>query len=103
LGGSAALIVGATGLYIVARLDLWQQLASAKFWWMHAMLGLWLIFMAVLFVAEPLILRRRFDGWAAANPREAFASLQRGHVLLVVLSLLTILGAVAGAHGWMPF
>jgi uncharacterized membrane protein len=100
---TAALIVGASGFYIVVRLDLWQRFASARFWWMHAMLGLWLIFMAVLFVIEPLILRRRFDAWAAANPREAFASLQRGHILLVALSLMTILGAVAGAHGWMPF
>lgn len=98
-----ALLVGATGFYIVARLDLWQRFADGRFWWMHAMLGLWLLFMAVLFVFEPLVLRRRFQGWASASPREAFDWLQRGHTLLVVLALLTIIGAVAGANGWSPF
>lgn len=97
-----ALIVGATGFYIVERLDLWPRFATAGYWWMHAMLGLWLLFMAVLFVFEPLVLRRSFRRWAAADPKRAFAWLQRGHILLVTLALLTILGAVAGAHGWSP-
>jgi hypothetical protein len=57
----------------------------------------------VLFVFEPLVLQRRFRGWAAADPKEAFARLQMGHAVLVALALLTIFGAVAGAHGWSPF
>lgn len=97
-----ALIVGATGFYIVTRLDLWERFASTRFWWMHAMLGLWLIFMTVLFVVEPLVLRRHFPSWAHAEPGEAFAWLQRGHVVLLILAYVTILGAVAGAHGWSP-
>jgi uncharacterized membrane protein len=98
-----ALIVGATGFYMVAELDLWSRFSSVHFWWMHAMLVLWVLFMVVLFVAEPLILRRRFHAWAEAEPKEAFARLQRGHVVLVILAFVTILGAVAGAHGWSPF
>jgi uncharacterized membrane protein len=100
---TAALIVGATGFYIVAKLDLWDRFSSLHFWWMDAMLGLWLLFMAVLFVVEPLILRRRFPAWARENPEEAFARLQRGHIVLLTLALVTILGAVAGAYGWSPF
>lgn len=99
----AALIVGASGFYIVAKLDLWYRFASAHFWWMHAMLSLWLLFMVVLFVIEPLVVRRPFEDRARADQRDAFARLQRGHVLLVVLALLTVVGAVAGAHGWSPF
>jgi uncharacterized membrane protein len=99
----AALVVGATGFYIVAKLDLWSRFESGMYWWMHAMLGLWLLFMVVLFVIEPLIVRRRFELSAKADPEAAFARLQRGHELLVVLALLTVLGAVAGAHGWSPF
>jgi hypothetical protein len=55
--------------------------------------------MFLLFVAEPLILRRHFHGWATARPKLAFAWLQGAHWLLVGLSLITILGAVAGSHG----
>lgn len=100
---TAALIVGASGFYIVAKLDLWHRFASAHFWWMHAMLGLWMLFMIVLFVIEPLVVRRRFEDRARADPRDAFARLQQGHVLLVALALLTVVGAIAGAHGWSPF
>lgn len=100
---TAAIIVGITGFYMVARLDLWGRFSSATFWWMHAMVGVWLLFMFVLFVAEPLILRRHFHGWATARPKLAFAWLQGAHWLLVGLSLITILGAVAGSHGWSLF
>lgn len=100
---AAVLIVGATGFYMVERLDLLGRFSSAAFWWMHAMVGLWALFMVVLFVAEPLVLHRHFGRWARARPKLAFAWLQRTHWLLVVLSLVTILGAVAGSHGWSPF
>jgi len=100
---TAVIVVGITGFYIVARLDLWERFSSVTFWWMHAMAGVWLLFMFVLFVAEPLILRRHFHGWARARPELAFAWLQGVHWLLVGLSLITILGTVAGSHGWSSF
>jgi uncharacterized membrane protein len=96
---SAAVIVGATGFYMTDRLDLWGRFASAEFWWMHAMVCLWLIFTLVLFAAEPLFLHRWFHAKARAAPDTAFALLQRGHWLLLALSLITILGAVAGSQG----
>ena len=34
---------------------------------MHAMVGLWLLFAVVLFVAEPFILHRRFAQWRPAS------------------------------------
>ena len=100
---TAVIIVGITGFYMVARLDLWGRFSSATFWWMHAMVGVWLLFMFVLFVAEPLILCRHFHGWATTRPKLTFAWLQGAHWLLVGLSLITILGAVAGSHGWSLF
>ena len=96
----AILIVGLTGVYMIDRADLWDRFRVAEFWWMHAMVALWLVFSALLFVAEPLIPRRRFDRWAMAQPDAAFGLLQRLHWLLLVLSLITIFGAVAGSHGW---
>jgi hypothetical protein len=53
----------------------------------------------LLFVAEPLILLRRFHARATAQPDAAFALPQRAHWLLLALSLITILGAVAGSQG----
>ena len=95
----AALIVGLTGFYMTDRLELWGRFRSGEFWWMHAMVGLWLLFTLLLFVAEPLVLHRWFHARATAAPNAAFALLHRAHWLLLAFSLITILGAVAGSQG----
>ncbi|MGH6968546.1 MAG: hypothetical protein ACREEL_03085 [Stellaceae bacterium] len=100
---SAVIVVGLTGLYMVWRLDLWDRFRAAAYWWMDAMVCLWLLFAFVLFIVEPFVLRRRFRHWALARPDIAFAWLQRGHWLLLVLAFVTILGAVAGSQGWSVF
>ena len=100
---TAIILVGLTGFYMVWRLDLWDRFRAAGFWWMHAMVGTWLIFVLVLFVVEPFILHRRFHGWATARPEVAFTWLHRAHWLLLALSAATILGAVAGSQGWSVF
>jgi uncharacterized membrane protein len=97
---AAVVLAGLTGLYMLWRLDLWDRFRAAGFWWMHAMVGLWLLFAVILFVAEPFVLHRRFRRWARAEPQRAFAWLQRAHWLLLGLSVVTILGAVAGSQGW---
>ena len=99
----AVIIVGGTGFYMSARLDLWDRFTSARFWWMHAMVCLWLLFTFVLFVAEPFIVARHFHKWATDTPRVAFKWLHRGHRILLALSLITIFGAVAGSQGWSVF
>lgn len=95
----ATIIVGLTGFYMTDRLDLWSRFRSGEFWWMHAMVCLWLLFTFVLFVAEPLFLHRWFHARASAAPDTAFTLLQRAHWLLLALSLITILGAVASSQG----
>jgi heme/copper-type cytochrome/quinol oxidase subunit 2 len=83
-------------------LDAWSRYAQIEFWWIHAMTAIWILFTLVLFVLEPLFLhewfRRRFD----RDPEGTLASLARLHWLLLSVSLVTVLGAIAGAHG-MPF
>jgi hypothetical protein len=93
------LIVALTGFYMTDRLGLWDRFRSGEFWWMHAMVGVWLLFTVILFVAEPLVLDRWFHERATTAPDAAFAWLQRAHWLLLVISLITILAAVAGSHG----
>ncbi len=99
----ATVLVGLTGFYMCWRLDLWDRFREASFWWMHAMMGLWLLLALLLFVAEPVILHRHFPGWAVAQPTGAFVWLHRAHWLLLTLSVATILGAVAGSQGWSIF
>lgn len=96
---SAIVIVGLTGLYMLARLDLWARFHAAGSWWMHAMVGVWLLFALLLFLAEPLFLHRLFHRWAVGRPEAAFAWLRGAHWLLLLLSLVTIGGAVMGSRG----
>ena len=86
---TAVIVVGLTGFYMVARLDLWARFHATEFWWMHAMVCVWLLFAFILFVAEPLILHRRFDQWAASQPDRALARLQRAHWVLLALGVIT--------------
>ena len=100
---TSVVVVGLTGLYMLWRLDLWHGFTSASFWWLHAMVCLWLLFAFVLFIGEPFILHRFFPQWAREQPDAAFAALHRVHWVLLGLSVITILGAVAGVHGWSLF
>jgi uncharacterized membrane protein len=99
----AIVTVGLTGLYMTMRLDLWDRFRSAQFWWMHAMVGVWLLFTIILFVVEPFIVPRHFHKWAEAAPQDAFRQLHRGHLVLLAIGLITIFGAVAGSQGWSWF
>jgi uncharacterized membrane protein len=99
---TAVLLVGLSGFYMTSKLGLWYRFMSAEYWWMHAMVGVWLLFAVILFIAEPLIQHRHFEKWAVA-PNIAFARLQRVHWVLLSLGLITAFGATAGSHGWFLF
>jgi uncharacterized membrane protein len=94
------LLAGGTGLYMVEKLGLWDRFGSWSYWWMDAMVGVWLIFMLMLFVFEPLFLDRWLEARAKTAPEATFALVQRLHWVLLGISVLTILGAVAGSHGF---
>ena len=93
------LLVGASGLYLVHVLDLWNRFTQFEYWWMHAMAFIWAIFTLMLFIAEPLFLHRWFLARANRKPEETFALIQRMHWGLLAISLLTVIGATAGSHG----
>jgi peptidoglycan biosynthesis protein MviN/MurJ (putative lipid II flippase) len=63
------------------------------------MVLVWLLFTVVLFIAAPLFLDRWFAARARRAPEETFALVRRVHWVLLILSLITIVGAVAGSHG----
>lgn len=99
----AVLMVGITGFYMIEKMELWARFSDAGYWWMHAMVFVWSLFAFVLFIGEPFILHRFFPPWAKKDPERAFAFLHRVHIFLFTLAVITILGAVTGAHGWMLF
>ena len=93
------MVAGLTGLYMTYRLDAWDRFADLKFWWMDAMVAIWAIFTVMLFIAEPLFFHRMFREQAAKDPDGTFRRAARLHTVLLTLSLITVAGAVLGAHG----
>jgi uncharacterized membrane protein len=73
------LLAGASGAYMLVRLDLWYRFLSPSFWWMHAMVLLWLLFTLMLFVVEPLFLARWLSQRAHAAPAATFRLVERFH------------------------
>lgn len=95
-------LVGATGLWMAYRLDVWERFVDPEFWWMTAMLGLWLVFMLMLFVIEPLV-HANFAKRARLDSAATFRRIGRLHQVLLLVAVITAFGAVAGAHGFVFF
>lgn len=96
----ATLLTGISGFYMLYELDAWGRYMDYRFWWIHAMTIVWFVFSLILFVLEPLVLHRVFRKYAELNSEKTFRIIHRAHWVLLVLSLLTVFGAVAGSHGW---
>jgi uncharacterized membrane protein len=95
----ATLLVAASGFYMVDRLDLWDRFRAIEFWWMHAMVLLWLIFTIVLFIGEPLAGRIRRGHGSQLASKDRLSLMQWLHWAVLVLSAITVLAAVAGSQG----
>lgn len=94
-------LAGLTGFWMTWRLDAWGRFAEPGTWWMHAMVAVWALFTAILFVAEPLFLHAWFRARARRDPVGTMALVLRAHRLLLALAAVTVLGAVLGAHGML--
>ncbi len=99
----ATLLTGLSGLYMLIFMNAWDRYLHLQFWWLHLMTLVWLIFTAILFVFEPIFLHQWFHRKATENSDTAFNLLHIMHMVLLVLSLLAVFGAVAGAHGFQFF
>ena len=91
-------LAGLTGLWMTFRLGLWSLFAYPSYWWLDAMVGVWALFMLIVFVAEPLV-HRRLAALAVRDPAGVLRRLFRVHLALLAAAAITILGAVAGTHG----
>jgi uncharacterized membrane protein len=92
-------LVGASGLYLTETWNLWDRFLSIGFWWMHAMVLVWLVFTLMLFVAEPWFLHRWLRQRASRKPDSTFRLIVGLHWFLLTISLLATAGAVTGSHG----
>ena len=91
-------LAGLTGLWMTWRLSLWGAFADRAFWWMDAMAAVWVVFMAIVFLVEPVAHRQLVEE-AMRDPRAMMRRLSRAHLVLLAAAVATIIGAVAGAHG----
>lgn len=96
------LLVGLSGLYMVAKLDAWSRFAYAAFWWLDLMIAVWTMFAVMVFVLEPLVLHRRFHAFALNNKERAFTAAMWFHAAALVISAFAIAAGVLGAHGGLP-
>lgn len=91
-------LAGLSGFYMTWRLDAWECFLTPAGWWLATMALVWLLFMALLFVVEPLL-----GGWfrqqAIANPHGSFRRVQRVHWVLLLAGMTTAAAGVLGAHG----
>ena len=72
---------------------------QAKFSTQIAMISTWAVFTLMLFVLEPWLMHRLLKQKAQIDPAGTMALLQRVHIALLTLSLITVAGGVIGAHG----
>ncbi len=96
---ATTLLVGATGFYLTHAWSLWDRFADPAFWWMHAMVLVWLVFTVMLFIAEPLVLHHWFLARAQREPESTFRIIERLHWVLLTVSLVTVVGATVGKYG----
>jgi uncharacterized membrane protein len=92
-------LAGLSGLYMVDRLDAWDRFLQPAGWWLSAMVLVWLMFMAILFVVEPFVLRAWFRQRATTDPDGTFRLAQRAHSALLSAVAVTAAAGVLGAHG----
>jgi len=92
-------VAGLSGAWMAERLGLWGGFLDPATWWLGAMAAVWLVFMAILFVIEPFILRESFPRRALADSEAAFRLVQRAHWALLGASLIAAAGGIGGVHG----
>ena len=92
-------LAGLSGIYMAERLDAWHRFVEPAGWWLAAMALLWLLFMAMLFVVEPLVLRGHFHRRIAGDTAGAFRLMQRTHWVLLASGAVVAAAAVLGAYG----
>lgn len=94
------ILAGLSGIYMTYELDAWGRFLEPRNFWMHAMVLLWTLFLVALFVIEPFFLKDHGRMIKGENSIASLKKTQLVHLILLVLSLVTIGVSVMGAHGF---
>ena len=70
------------------RFDMWDRFRQAAYWWIDAMVAVWVTFTRMLFIVEPFNLHRRLLGRSEPEGQIAFRRVERLHRILLIISLL---------------
>ena len=92
-------LAGISGFYMLWRLAAWERFQAPAFWWLHLMVALWILFVLMLFVLEPLGIDRLFRSYALRQRERAFALATRLHWAALLIATFTIGAGVLAAHG----
>ena len=76
---------------------IWVLLAGASGFWMTHRADIWSRFALMLFVIEPLFLHKRMA--ESQTPQADFLRMVAMHRALSVIAVVTVFGAMGGAHG----
>ena len=96
-------LTGLSGFYMLYVLDAWDRYLDYRYWWIHAMSLVWILFTLVLFIMEPFVLHKLFRKYGEKDIAKTFRIMHRAHWILLLLSLITTAGAVQGAMGDFGF
>jgi len=94
------LIAGLSGFYMIYQLGAWNRFWEIRYFWMHAMVLIWLMFVVALFLIEPFLIK---DHGRIVKDGRNFGDLRKTyvlHLIILILSLITIFISVMGAHGF---
>jgi uncharacterized membrane protein len=94
------LIAGLSGFYMIDQLDAWNHFWEIRYFWMHAMVLIWLMFVLALFLIEPFFIKNHSRIVKDGRNLDALRKTQIVHSIILTLSLITIFISVLGAHGF---
>ena len=92
-------MTGLSGFFMLFWLDAWDRYLDLSFWWVHLMTFIWVFFTLVLFVIEPILIKRNIHKKAMSDPAATFRFVNRMLMILTTLSMIAIFGAITGVHG----
>ena len=94
------ILAGMSGFYMADKMNAWGRFLEAQYFWMHAMVLIWLMFVVALFVIEQNKKKNHGRMVKDGHNIEDLKKIQLVHIVILVLSLITIFISVLGAHGF---